>query len=175
MAIYAMIGTRDPSEIMRKRMFNIAARLVAYGHEVATGGADGIDEEAMKGAASVDASKLHVFLPWAAYNQNKIPFGCSTYVFSESTCPSWNASVDKYHPNPGALTRGPRALHARNFGIVMYPEPVDGVIAVPQSQANPGGTGQGMRIALGEGVPLYDMTLLEDRMRFKAILDGYKK
>lgn len=176
MARYAMIGTREMSEKMYDRFVKVARFLVKRGHHIHTGGATGADEAAMVGAASVDVSKLHVFLPWADYNSDLIPEGANTYLYDEKTCPNWFASVDRYHPKPASLTRGPRALHARNYGIVMFPEPVDAVIAVPGS-LNPekwGGTGQGMRIAIGENVPLYNVLIKDEWLKFKAILDAMK-
>jgi hypothetical protein len=177
MAVYAMIGSREATQQQQDRMYNIARRLVKYGHEVSTGGASNIDEAAMNGAASIDPSKLHVFLPWQGYTDKvgaPIPNGANTYMFSEATCPNWNASVDKYHPNPVGLTRGPRALHARNFGILMYPEPVAACIAVPKTLTNLGGTGQGMRIAVGEGITLYNMLIQDDRTKLKELLEAMK-
>lgn len=177
MARYAIIGSREVSEKMYDRLVTMARILVRHGHEVATGGAKGADEAAMVGAASVDVSKLHVYLPWASYNEEMIPAGANTYLYEPDTCPNWAKSVDIYHPNPAELTRGPRALHARNFGILMYPKQVDAVIAVPGS-LDPdrwGGTGQGMRIAIGEGVPLFNMRVKEDRLRVKEILEAVKR
>lgn len=174
MARYAMIGTRSPSDKMFERIHNVARFLVRRGHHIHTGGAKGVDEAAMVGAASVDASKLHVFLPWADYNKDIIPAGANTYLFDEVACPNWSKSVDKYHPNARALTRGPRALHARNYGIVMFPEPVDAVIAVPKSIQEEGGTGQGMRIAIGENVELYNIIIKDEWLKLKTILDAMK-
>lgn len=174
MAVYAIIGTRNPTEKQFERVRKLSRFLVKRGHHIRTGGAKGVDEAAMVGAASVDASKLHVFLPWDGYNKEIIPEGANLYLYEEDSCPNWHASVDRYHPNAKNLTRGPRALHARNYGIVMFPDPVEAVIALPKSVADEGGTGQGMRIALGENVPLYNIIISDEWARLKTILDAMK-
>jgi hypothetical protein len=174
----AIIGTRKPSEKMSNRITQVAAFLVKRGIHVRTGGAVGIDEDAMLGAASVDSSKLHIFLPWADYNKELIPAGSNLYLYNEKTCPSWNQSVDKFHPAPVNLSNGARALHARNYGIIMFPEPVDIVIAVPRSIHDEGGTGQGMRIAIGNNVKLYNLLINDEWVELKTLLDlmkGVKK
>lgn len=67
---------------------------------------------------------------------------------------AWTGSVRTYHPAPERLTRGMFALHARNFGIVAN---AVAVIAAAKDSAQGGGTGQGIRIARGLGIPVIDL------------------
>lgn len=172
----AIIGTKDHlDEKGFQRLYNLARRLVKAGIRVRTGGAFQSDQAAMEGAASVDPGMLDVFLPWESYNKEIIPAGANTFTYDEQSCPNWTRSVDEYHPNPGSLTRGSRALHARNYGIIMYPAPVDFVVAHPRNATgNLGGTGQGMRIAEAMGIKIYNMQIKDDRLALKVVLDALK-
>lgn len=118
-----------------------------FGVKIRTGAADGIDTFAKKGAK---IGLLHVFLPWGRYNQATIPAHAVRTVYSPKQHPLWTASVTKYHPNPKALSRGPFALHARNYGIV---EGVTACLALPGPNES-GGTAQGIRICRGMGIPI---------------------
>lgn len=144
----AIVGTRSPDSTQERRARFLANRLShTYGCTITTGGAYGIDQAAMEGA---DADKLLVYLPWASYNQKIIPVGAKTIVASTLHHPDWFASVQEYHPAPSKLTFGALALHARNYGII---EHTDLVIAFPDESGG-GGTGQGIRIALGLNKPV---------------------
>ncbi len=147
----AIVGTRAPRDEMYNLLKEWARIITAKGHIVTTGAADGCDDAAMQGA---DPSKLHVFLPWATYNRNRVPIGAQITVYNPVLHPKWGASVHKYHPAALALSRGPFALHARNYGIVEY---VNAVIALPKSLSDLGGTGQAVRISLGEGIKLFNL------------------
>lgn len=149
MSSVAIIGTRAPDKLQTQYAAALASEL-SYRHDVtiATGGAFGIDQAAMTGAK---LDRLMVYLPWRSYNQSIVPWTVATIVVADpAQHPAWFASVDQYHPNPSALTRGTRALHARNFGIV---QDRTLVLAFPNDQGG-GGTGQGIRIAKGLGVPV---------------------
>lgn len=139
------------------------------GHHVTTGGAEGIDEAAMFGSA-VEPKRLHVYLPWAKYNREKIPSGANIYVYSKKDHPLWDQSVDLYHPNPANLKQGARALHARNYGIVCHGKPVDGVIAVPTDLNSLCGTGQAIRIAEDLRIPLFNLRKKEDLEKLSELL-----
>jgi hypothetical protein len=168
----AIIGTRNPALNMHQLLRTWAGILVSKGVEVSTGAADGCDTAAMEGADDVDATKLHVFLPWATYNRAKVPIGASITVYDERRHPKWTESVGKYHPGATRLTRGTFALHARNYGILMDPRPVDAVFACPQSVSNLGGTGQGMRVARGEGILLFNLLDPRDCDKAAAWIDS---
>lgn len=144
----AIIGTREPDANQAQAAADLARELSRLGYFIATGGADGIDNVAMR---NTKEGKLLVYIPWHGYNVQSV-YSCKPIrvrVFDRDTDTAWAGSVRIYHPRGNSLTRGPFALHARNFGIV---ENSDLVIAFPGYE--PGGTGQGMRIAEGLGIPL---------------------
>ena len=165
MITVAIIGTRKPDVGQREYAELLAHRLsLNYEVTIATGGAVGIDEAAMRGAL---ISRLVVYLPWASYNNYLLPRYATCVVAGDAeTHPDWFASVENYHPNPRALSRGMRALHARNFGIVSNSRLV---LAFPSDDGG-GGTGQGIRIAHGEGIPVMQFNRGEQLPAFETLL-----
>jgi DNA recombination-mediator protein A len=141
----AIIGTREPSEDQRVQALRNAQKFSGEGHTIATGGAHGIDHVAMRGC---EPGKLQVYLPWLKYNEGIIPDHAERIVYNPALHQEWMASVDKYHPDPDALSRGARFLMARNYGIILGCELV---LAYPK-HGHLGGTGQGIRIARGLGI-----------------------
>lgn len=144
----AIIGTREPDPDQHRLARDLAALLSAgYGCTVATGGALGIDQAAMEGA---EPGCLVVYLPWPSYNRAIIPPHARCIVADVRIHAAWFESVNVYHPAPARLSRGARALHARNYGIV---HSSDLVLAFP-NETGGGGTGQGIRLAQGMGIPV---------------------
>ena len=144
----AIIGTREPDlfqiDLAQEVAWTLSTQL---GVRIRTGGADGIDYLAMMGT---HPGMLDVFLPWGSYNRGKIPSLAACTVYDPKHHPLWTESVTKYHPNPAALSRGPFALHARNYGIV---DGATACLALPGRDGS-GGTGQGIRICRGIGTPI---------------------
>lgn len=144
----AIIGTREPDEAQIEAARHLAFILSSIKRmKICTGGAYGIDNVAM---VSTSANLLEVYLPWDSYNREIIPPHARRIVYNPTTHSDWAASVAKYHPANHFLSRGAIALHARNFGIVAGR---DLVIAFPNANGG-GGTGQGIRIAQGLGIPV---------------------
>lgn len=170
----AIIGSRRINENQAHYLESVAQAFVRRGYVVRTGCAEGADHASMVGARSIDPSKLELYLPWASYNKDlqlttdkKIPYNPSIHT-------DWAESVHKYHPNPRALTSGAFNLMARNWGIIMHDHPVDLVVAMPASAGDMGGTGQGIRIARDNDIPIYLVYNKEDRQSLKSFLLAHK-
>jgi hypothetical protein len=145
----AIIGTREPDDFQYDTAEDLARYVsTEFGMRVRTGAANGIDHQAMKGTM---AGKLDCCLPWFSYNRSIIPAHANCIVYDPWHDRAWSESVDKHHPNPDKLTRGARALHARNYGIIA---PAYAALAFP-GRGESGGTGQGIRIARDLGIPIY--------------------
>jgi hypothetical protein len=151
----AIIGTRYPTEEQFFIVENMAYNLACKEVEVSSGGADGIDTAAELGTIRYNPSSLYLYL-----SQDKPKRGrekCNIIVYDKSKHLDWNQSVRKYHPSKGNLPPYIFALHARNYGIVAHPKPVDAIITLPKSLTNWGGTGQGMRIGYDLGIPVVNL------------------
>lgn len=157
--IVAGIGTRNLSRVKVERVDEFSRRLVESidnGGYLHTGGAEGADLHALQTFVSRGGMrKRHakLFLPWRNYNNNIIATYehlADIHVYDPEVDIEARESVDKYHPNPTALSRGGRALQARNYLII---KGADQVIALPEipydggSLNVVGGTYQGIRIA----------------------------
>lgn len=175
----AFIGTRDfatPAERKPEpaRLFRAAAEWCGRTSRLLhTGAAPGADQVAAE-AALAGGGRVHLFLPeprfqthWRAGLQARYPGRVTETVYDPELHPDWTASVDQYHPSPGWLRPSDRRFHARNYGIVIG---AAAVIALPKGPdaAQWGGTGQGMRIAVALGIPLFNLWLPEDHARLLA-------
>lgn len=155
--IIAVFGTRAPGGAVSQAVASLVNFVSRLGYTIRTGGAEGVDEAAM----FATEGRLEVMLPWATYNEalmGKVAAAkkdLAITVYNPLFHQDWTKSVTDLHPYSKGLTRGPFALHARNYGIVAGS--ILGV-AFPNYINNPngGGTSQGIRIAKALGVPLIE-------------------
>ena len=161
----AMIGSRRVNDKQFSYMTSVAKAFAKRNWVICTGCAEGADYASMLGA---DKDHLDVYLPWKSYNSHIQDLVPARYVtFSKFKHQEWIDSVHKYHPAPERLSRGAMSLHARNFGIL---NGVDAVVAMPISDTDTGGTGQGMRIARELGIPLFVVCKNQDRQDLKEFI-----
>ena len=164
----SFIGTREFSSLgsqVQEMYLESVTWAVQWGYTVSTGAAKGADQVAANRAIKLGGS-LVLYLPWWGYEKEwiqSLPGGVEYTVYSPKAHPSWGESVGEFHPNPKALSRGARALHARNFGII---EGSKAVIAV--SRKGQGGTAQGLRIARSLGIPTFDLFFEADRASLRG-------
>lgn len=144
----AIIGSRGPSADQEETAAYLASTLSKAGYVIATGGARGIDEAAM---AATEPGMLEVYLPWESYGAEIIPAHARKIVYYPRDHPEWHNSVKIYHPAANRLCRADSFLMARNYGIIAGAKLV---IALPWRTSRLGGTGHGIRIAEGLGIPL---------------------
>lgn len=157
--LYAGIGSRETPPDMIKRMASIARRLAELGFVLRSGAADGADSAFEMGCDSVNGAK-EIWLPWSGFNHHSdtgfLPAGPH---FDTASC---------LHPAWEKLSRGPRALHARNVGQVLGKDlnsPVSFVIAWTQDGCETestrthktGGTGTAIALASRRGIPVYNL------------------
>lgn len=173
---YAFIGTRRIVEVPREalRAYDEALEwAVAQKGVIRTGAAKGADQRAAERAA-VRRARVELVLPWVGYERNWVDDLCGRYPRTVSTetfdadrseeHKAWLGTVDQYHPI-GPLLRFPtRRLHARNAGIVL---PCRVVIAIPMLP-DLGGTGQGIRVAKGLNIPVFNLSTEKGRKEFNT-------
>ena len=144
----AVIGTRVPTDKQVKYLQEFIAGLDA-GTTVISGCAKGIDTKALQ-FAKKRGLFTKCFVPFAR------KFGFADEVIVLSSLPTAlrqeaYESVKKYHPAKGG-GKISSVFHARNYLIVYK---ADFVLAVPNTTKKSfGGTGQGIRIAYGLGIPI---------------------
>ena len=171
----AVIGSRDLTKIQAGvKLLKVAVPwLVRHGYAVHTGGAQGVDQLAIR-LTKEEGGRVKLFLPWRGYEEAgwRSLLGSEDEVIVYDTHhKAWADSVRQYHPKGYSLKPGAFKLHARNYGIV---EEVKAVLALPPAPYQ-GGTAQGMRVADGLGIALVDLSThvgrdaLQEKMRLYRI------
>jgi len=163
MAYIACIGSRSLSAEQIETCETLGQFIARCGHVVSSGNAEGADQAFQRGAGKVSGKNVSVHLPWPGFNLNVALTFYQCRIVSEldsDVYREYEEMAAKYHPKWKFLRQGARKLHTRNVGI-LFPEPhtpVKMVIAWPSQKPGGGGTGQGMRIAEGLGIPLVDIS-----------------
>jgi hypothetical protein len=157
MKLYAGIGSRETPQHIIIMMQQIAALLTIDGYTLSTGAAKGADQAFADGANKAHGH-IHLHLPWLNYEEawRKHLHYVKLFVLEDKDTEAFN-SVSIYHPAFEKLTRGPIALHARNYNILTKPNPVEFIICYTKGGQFTGGTGQALRIATHQGIKIYNL------------------
>ena len=156
---YAGIGARETPGSVCDLMTKIAACLGGRGFNLRSGHAAGADR-AFEAGALPDLSEI--YLPWRGFDGavgGRFPTDLGIAMKAE-------AIAGKYHPAWDRLSRGVRSLHARNVLQVLgerLDSPSKFILCWTPGGGIEGGTGQAMRIAIGEGVPVFNLRNNADR------------
>lgn len=157
MSRIACIGSRETIPNIISVMERIGAYLVTNGYTISTGNAKGADQAFARGGNSINPKKVELHLPWSTYEQEAIVPG---NIIINSCPPEYYELAKKYHPNWPALKRGGQAMMARNIGIVTGCVQV--ICYLNHLKPGGGGTGQGVRFAKAEGIPVLDLSQKKD-------------
>jgi hypothetical protein len=150
MIYYAGIGSREtPKEVLQ--YFEIIGRVLAEkGFILRSGGAKGADSAFENGCNKANGLK-EIFLPWKG--------------FENSTSQLYNISSEAmqiaamYHPYWQNLSDGAKKLQSRNsYQVLGYDlkTPSDFIVCYTKSGKGSGGTGQAIRIAKANNIPVFD-------------------
>lgn len=148
MNCYTGIGSRKTPREILALMAAVAAELAKMGWILRSGGADGADSAFEIGAVS----RKEVYLPWKGFNGRNSPY----YLITAAAL----AMAEKYHPAWDRCSPGARKLHARNCYQVLgfdLNTPSNFILCWTPSGKVEGGTGQAMRIALDNNIPIINM------------------
>ncbi len=170
MKTYTGIGSREtPSDVLQL-MEHLAYDLAARGWTLRSGGAEGADSAFADGAwnarhAHRGVEAPEIYLPWPKFN------GIRT-VLTMRDEPQAEAFpiAARFHPAWDKVSRGGRALHARNVHQVLGPDVTAPLLSrfvvcwTPDARRG-GGTGQALRIAEHYNVPIFDLADPASRRR----------
>jgi hypothetical protein len=175
MKSYAGIGSRDITPEEHVTITKIAKELSNLDYICYSGNACGSDITFQTGSMG----KCVVFLPWPNFNfeENRLFRGdnCKDY-FVVGNRQEGGESVNIFHPNPMQLSQGGRSLMSRNYyqihGLNEYKE-VDFVLccADPKGKGVAGGTGQAVRIAQHENIPVINIRVDDWQDRLDNLLN----
>jgi hypothetical protein len=184
---YCGIGSRSTPQAVLAEMFSLSRWELGDLGTLRTGGAEGADEAFRAGAAKYQAP-CEIFLPWPGLNgirsrgrtPNLEDGEANEHVYEQPSVGAFELA-SCHHPSWRSLTRGARALHARNCHQVLgWPldEPASFVLcwtpdgAEVETTRETGGTGQAIRVAVAHGVPVVNMALPGWRERLEGLLYG---
>lgn len=161
-------------------MFKEAAEQAARrGIVVQTGATSGSEQSAVEVALAAGGS-VHLYLPWKEFEavwrrglEAKFGNRVETTVYDSERDAEWTAAIAAWHPHGEYLARASMALYARNHGLVTGS---DLVVALPfvrvrKGETEKGPTEQGIELARERGIPLYDLSEIQDRDRMEDWLD----
>lgn len=157
--IYAGIGSRNTPIEYQKIMLQAAFHLAKLGYTLRSGAAGGADT-AFEFGAQKGAGKTEIWLPWIGFNKH-----ADTGFYPSQKHFELAATV---HPAWQSLSRGARALHARNAGQILgcdLATPVDFVICwtpdgcsdEPGRSVKTGGTGTAIVLADRHNIPVWNI------------------
>lgn len=159
----ACIGSRDLNETQTTMCEKLGTWVVQCGHILDTGNAPGADQAFARGANQVRPDLVHLHLPWYNFERQVIHDDNVVHVLDdleELHLKFYSQIAEKHHPAFHRLSQGAKKLMTRNSSILLPPPlyfPVSHCLAIPGNKRGGGGTGQGMRIAVHEGIRLVDL------------------
>lgn len=173
---YTGIGSRSAPELVLEQMRELAAELAGLGYLLRSGAADGADMAFEQGCDAAGGRKA-IFLPWPGF-QGRHPDAHSCTYLPTREAFELAATLHPAWPN---LSRGPRALHARNCPQVLGLDLAtpsdfvlcwtsDGAQTAKETNSKTGGTGTAIRLASLRGVPVLNLAREDALQRLRTLL-----
>lgn len=156
MIYYAGIGSRETPKNILDLMKQMAKHLATHGCILRSGGANGADLAFEIGCDSVNGKK-EIYLPW-----NKFNYSTSNLIVQSGLA---YELAEKYHPYWHNLSEGAKKLQARNSHQVLGKDLQtlsNFIICYTKNGKRSGGTGQALRLADANDIPIFDCGLYEE-------------
>ena len=136
-------------------MSEAAIQLAASDYVLRSGGADGADTAFEKGCLRAKG-RMEIFLPWSGFNGRQED-GIQYLLQPKELFEEAARIAQEFHPAWSRLSRGAKALMARNSFQVLGPDlksPTDLIICWTPGGKIYGGTGQALRISKSFNIPI---------------------
>lgn len=181
MESYAFIGTKQPKTLPRAwyQLFTAAAEYAARnGITVHTGATPGSEQLAAERALRAGGA-VRLYLPWHGFEtawltgiSQAYPKQVLTVSFDPDVHSEWTAAIHAWHPNGEHLARASLAIYARNYGLVRESTAAVALpyLRVKNGLADKGQTEQGLEVARGLGLPVYDLSEEDGRESLRILL-----
>lgn len=148
--IYTGIGSRNtPGDILRNMEF-LGYFLSTRDYILRSGHAQGADS-AFEHGCDRGNGKKEIYLPWKGFEGSDSElFNITDEAFK---------SVDLFHPSPSRLSVGAKKLMARDYMQVLGMDntPSDFIVCWTSTGRATGGTGQAIRIAEANNIPVFNL------------------
>jgi hypothetical protein len=166
-ALYAGIGSRDtPADALE--ICELAGEALAWqGWTLRSGHAPGADQAFGRGAGR----QAEVYLPWPTF-ERAVDIEAASIM--ERPNDAAYALAAQHHPAWDSLSRGARALHARNCHQILGRDlatPVGFVLCWHQGS---GGTMQAVRLAQARGIRVFNLADGETLWRVQRMIEHYR-
>lgn len=155
---FAGIGSRETPRSIRPLIDIVCDVAVTAGFTLVSGGADGADSM-FENAYDERWGCKEIRLPWPGFNGNASPL-------TSASAEAWEIAA-QHHPAWSSLSRGAKALHARNVHQVLGADcrsPVEFVVYWTMRGQMVGGTGQALRIASAYDIECVSLWSFGDRL-----------
>lgn len=155
--IYAGIGSRSTPKHIQHQMASIAQQL-SPNWVLRSGHAEGADM-AFEAGALAGKGAMEIFIPWFGFNG--APQNDPRYIRRTATQELADYSA-QFHPAWDRCSDAAKLLHMRNACQILGAEgdnPVDLVICWTEGGLGKGGTGQALRIAEANSIPVFDLAI----------------
>lgn len=173
---YTGIGSRSAPARVLEQMRELAAELAGLGYLLRSGAADGADTAFEQGCDGAGGRKA-IFLPWPGFQGRHPDAHSCTYLPGREAF----ELAATLHPAWMNLSRGPRALHARNTLQILGRDLAtpsafvlcwtsDGAQTAKETNSKTGGTGTAIRLASLRDVPVFNLARDDSLMRLRAFL-----
>lgn len=176
---YAGIGSRETPDSVLMDMRIMARVLGQRGWQLRTGGARGADQAFELGALTDAKVQSEIHVPWNGYNNRSLKE-------PGVICPLDGSEIDaeirvvtrSFHPAWEKCSEAARRLHMRNTTILLganLRSYVHMVICWTSNGHNKGGTGQGMRIAQGAKIPIFNLYYADAQQKCSEFVEMMEK
>ena len=147
---YAGIGSRNCPDHVSSFIIAVSQYLASRGFILRSGGADGCDNAFEQGCDLASGAK-EIFIPWAGFNGRQ---------YLDFNIAKASLIAKQYHPRYTELSFGAQKLMNRNSCQVLganLDNPVKFIICYTPNGSGSGGTGQALRIAKANNIPIFDI------------------
>ena len=170
MLYYTGIGSRETPRDFCKIFARCARYLQKQGVVLRSGAAEGADEAFESGAGKLK----EIYLPWKNFNENRSKLVLEDMENKDEAI----ELAKKFHPNWNSLTNGAKSLQARNSYQVFGKDlntPSMFVVCWTKKGFGVGGTGQALRIARENNIPVFDAGVFDDAEEMEDALKMFIK
>jgi len=159
MRAYAGIGSRSTPTHVCDLMRGIASTLAQRGWMLRSGHADGADIAFEEGCMSVSGTK-EIYIPWNGFHKARHGYNDAYAVHVLKNHIQAIGIAQETHPNWKACSEAAQMLHTRNVYQILGMDlktPVSMVICWTKDGNATGGTGQAIRLAERQSIPVFNL------------------
>lgn len=170
---YTGIGAQKTPEDICRNMSAIADDMEIQGLILRSGHARGADVAFEMGITDTK-NRMEIYLPWAGFNHAPKDKGYINFKdIDERIVDEAIRMAEKAHPAWHRCAPAARRMHTRNVFQVLGRDletPSNFVVCWTEKGLGLGGTGQALRIAKQESIPVFDLALESNKERFMEYL-----